>query len=83
VDEAILVAEVDLEQIVRGKYDLDVIGHYARPDIFQLIVDERPKRAVTLQTAGSADATQPCEAAKASVPIVLLIEKTGLLRPIP
>lgn len=64
VDEAVLVAEVDLEQIVRGKYDLDVIGHYARPDIFQLIVDERPKRAVTLQSAGSADATQPCEAAK-------------------
>lgn len=49
--EAILIAELDLTKIVRGKYDLDVVGHYARPDIFQLIVDERPKRPVTLQTA--------------------------------
>lgn len=45
--EAILVAEIDHAQIVRGKYDLDVVGHYARPDIFQLHVDERPKRGVT------------------------------------
>ena len=45
--EAILTAELDRAQIVRGKYDLDVVGHYARPDIFQLFVDERPKRPVT------------------------------------
>jgi nitrilase len=46
--EAILVAEIDLAQIIRGKYDLDVVGHYARPDIFQLHVDERAKQAVTV-----------------------------------
>ncbi len=45
--EAILVAELDRAQIVRGKYDLDVVGHYARPDIFQLHVDERLKQPVT------------------------------------
>lgn len=45
--EAILLAEIDLGQIVRGKYDLDVVGHYARPDIFQLHVDGRPKHPVT------------------------------------
>jgi nitrilase len=49
--EAILTAEIDRAQIVRGKFDLDVVGHYARPDIFQLLVDERPKRPVTLQSA--------------------------------
>src|SRR5580692_11307505 len=49
--EAILIAEIDLRQIVRGKYDFDVVGHYARPDIFQLQVDERPKKAVTTQNA--------------------------------
>jgi nitrilase len=48
--EAILIAEIDRSQIVRGKFDLDVVGHYARPDIFQLIVDERPKRPVTKLT---------------------------------
>ena len=46
--EAILVAEIDRAQIVRGKYDLDVVGHYARPDIFQLHVDERAKQPVTI-----------------------------------
>ena len=45
--EAILIAEIDRAQIVRGKYDLDVVGHYARPDIFQLHVDVRPKQPVT------------------------------------
>ncbi len=45
--EAILVAEIDLAQIVRGKFDLDVVGHYARPDIFRLEVDERAKQPVT------------------------------------
>jgi nitrilase len=50
-DEAILFAELDRAQIIRGKYDLDVVGHYARPDIFQLTVDEQPKRPVTIQTS--------------------------------
>lgn len=45
--EAILIAEIDRAQIIRGKYDLDVVGHYARPDIFQLQVDERQKQPVT------------------------------------
>ena len=52
-DEAILYAELDRAQIARGKYDLDVIGHYARPDIFQLHVDERPKQPVTTHSAES------------------------------
>jgi len=56
--EAILIAELDLDQVTRGKYDLDVVGHYARPDIFQLLVDERPKRPVTLQTADATDTAE-------------------------
>lgn len=46
--EAVLVAELDRSQIIRGKFDLDVVGHYARPDIFELHVDERPKNPVTV-----------------------------------
>ena len=46
--EAILVAELDRAQIIRGKFDLDVVGHHARPDILQLHVDERPKQPVTV-----------------------------------
>ncbi len=45
--EEILVAEIDRSQIIRAKFDLDVVGHYSRPDIFQLLVDERPKRPVS------------------------------------
>lgn len=38
--EQILTAEIDLNEIVRGKFDLDVVGHYSRPDLFQLHVKE-------------------------------------------
>ena len=44
--EAVLAADLDLDDLARGKYDLDVTGHYARPDVFQLTVDERRKPAV-------------------------------------
>lgn len=30
--EGVLTADLDLDDIVRGKFDLDVTGHYARPD---------------------------------------------------
>jgi len=56
--EAILTAEIDRAQIIRGKFDLDVVGHYARPDIFQLHVDERPKVPVTTHTSDSSAAAQ-------------------------
>ena len=44
--EAILCAELDTDDVSRGKFDFDVVGHYARPDIFKLTVDERPKQPV-------------------------------------
>jgi len=37
-ETAILHAELDMGRIVEGKYDLDVVGHYARPDVFELVV---------------------------------------------
>ncbi|KAJ8083947.1 Nitrilase [Marasmius tenuissimus] len=32
--EGVLTADLDLDDCVRGKFDLDVVGHYARPDVF-------------------------------------------------
>ncbi|EKM49541.1 uncharacterized protein PHACADRAFT_265079 [Phanerochaete carnosa HHB-10118-sp] len=32
--EGILTADLDLDEIARGKFDLDVVGHYSRPDVF-------------------------------------------------
>src|ERR1700756_837013 len=68
--EAILTAEIDRAQIVRGKYDLDVVRHYARPDIFQLHVDARAKQPVNIseaETRGKEDPVAQRERA-ASVP---------------
>jgi nitrilase len=39
--EAILGAEIDVSRTIEGKFDFDVAGHYSRPDIFRLEVDER------------------------------------------
>jgi nitrilase len=40
--EGILYADLDLAQVAQGKLDFDVVGHYARPDVFQLTVNEQP-----------------------------------------
>jgi nitrilase len=47
--EAILTAELDLGEIVRGKYDFDAVGHYARPDVFRHTVDARERPAVAIE----------------------------------
>ena len=44
--ETILTADLDLGDIGRGKFDFDVAGHYARPDVFTLTVNETPMKAV-------------------------------------
>jgi nitrilase len=44
--ETTLFAEIDPDEVMKAKYDFDVTGHYARPDVFQLTVDTRPKKAV-------------------------------------
>jgi len=48
-EETLLTAELDLDEVDRGKFDFDVAGHYARPDIFTLIVNEAPQHAVSLK----------------------------------
>ena len=46
-EESVLVADLDLDDVVRGKFDFDVVGHYARPDVFHLSVDTTEKSAVS------------------------------------
>jgi nitrilase len=47
--ESILTAELDLTEIAQGKFDLDVVGHYARPDVFRLEVNEAASQPVRFQ----------------------------------
>ncbi|HEX9887469.1 MAG TPA: carbon-nitrogen hydrolase family protein [Longimicrobiales bacterium] len=44
--EGILTAELDPGERSRGTFDFDAVGHYARPDVFRLEVDERPQPPV-------------------------------------
>lgn len=43
---AVLVADLDLASIPAARYDLDVVGHYARPDVFELHVNTAPQAPV-------------------------------------
>jgi nitrilase len=54
--ECILTADIDLAEIPRAKYDFDVVGHYARPDVFRLLVNEQKTSPVvsTVEEAGVA-----------------------------
>ncbi|HIP73970.1 MAG TPA: carbon-nitrogen hydrolase family protein [Anaerolineae bacterium] len=46
-EEGVLYADLDMAEVARGKLDFDVTGHYARPDVFQLLVNEEPAAPVS------------------------------------
>jgi nitrilase len=50
--ETIQFAELDRRLIAKGKYDLDVVGHYARPDVFKLTVDTSARQTVVFGNTG-------------------------------
>jgi len=52
--EGILYAELDLDEITKAKVDFDVVGHYARPDIFQLKVNSEPQPSVIFNSKKNA-----------------------------
>jgi nitrilase len=60
--ETILTADLDLDDIGRGKFDFDVAGHYSRPDVFTLLVNEAAAPAVVTTTLRAARAAVPEEA---------------------
>ena len=55
--ETIVYAELDMARIAEEQQALDAAGHYNRPDIFSLAVDERPQRQVEW-LRGADDAVQ-------------------------
>jgi len=53
--EEILYAELDRAKITGPRWQLDVAGHYARPDIFELIVHRRPKPLLSVSLGQDSD----------------------------
>lgn len=47
-ERKMLTAEIDRARLAEARFDMDVVGHYARPDIFTLLSDETPRTARTI-----------------------------------
>ena len=64
--EGVLTATIDLDDVIRGRYDLDVAGHYSRPDIFALQVDTSPRARMRTDRASDDDIS--------SIPVSIPVE---------
>jgi nitrilase len=49
-EPGILTADLDLDVVRAERRRFDPVGHYARSDVFRLVVDDRPKRAVSFES---------------------------------
>lgn len=54
-EDALLTAELDMSLIPMAQLDFDVVGHYARPDVFSLRVNTSRQSAVTLDDGSGAE----------------------------
>lgn len=45
-ETGLLLADIDIRQVAAARRSLDIVGHYARPDIFTLQVNTRAQRPV-------------------------------------
>ncbi|XP_057782004.1 bifunctional nitrilase/nitrile hydratase NIT4B-like [Salvia miltiorrhiza] len=45
--EGLITADLDLKDVARAKFSFDAVGHYSRPDILSLIVNDRAMKPVS------------------------------------
>jgi nitrilase len=57
--EGILVADLDMGLIVKRKRMMDSVGHYARPELLHLVLNDRPARRVETWSASATAALPP------------------------
>src|SRR5699024_11861860 len=50
-EETILYADIDPDAKTRSHLDFDVVGHYSRPDVFELTVHSEPRSSVRIGRA--------------------------------
>lgn len=50
-EQGMIIADIDLEMIAYAKAAADPIGHYSRPDVFQVLFDDRPRSRFTCASA--------------------------------
>lgn len=56
--EGILIADLDMSLIVKRKRMMDSVGHYARPELLSLLLDDRPARPMHSEAATAGPAYQ-------------------------
>ncbi|WP_206207680.1 hypothetical protein [Virgibacillus indicus] len=45
-EEKIIYADLDPDKIAEAQFDFDSVGHYSRPDVFQLVVNKERQENV-------------------------------------
>jgi nitrilase len=73
-EECVLAADLDRADLARAKFDFDVVGHYARPDVFRLTVNEAAARPVVFTT----DPDPAGSKGGSATPSLTLLEVAGL-----
>lgn len=44
--EEMIIADLDMKQIAYSQFDFDPVGHYARPDVFKLVVNKEKQESI-------------------------------------